>query len=238
MFTSRAEFRLHLRIDNADNRLTPHGRTLGLIDDPAWTAFQAKQARLATLTTLLETTKLTEDDLLTLEAGTEDESQPLTRGDKPAQLLKRPNLTIEFLLPILLPHMHTLPELTPWVAALQAANPQLSTRIPNLSSLVPAFILPAWVRNELKTVETTIKFAGYLAQQQKSIDRLKRDEGRPIPSWFDYTNVSGLSREMVEKLSRVRPGTLGQASRMPGVTPAALNLIQCFLEIQARGRTA
>ena len=81
-------------------------------------------------------------------------------------------------------------------------------------------------------METAIKFAGYLAQQQRSIDRLKRDEARAIPGWFDYTRVSGLSREMVEKLGRIRPSTLGQATRIAGVTPAAVALIQCFLEIQ------
>ena len=90
----------------------------------------------------------------------------------------------------------------------------------------------------MKTVETSIKFAGYLAQQQKSMAAPPRDEARAIPDWFDYAACSGLSREMVEKLTRVRPTTLGQASRMPGVTPAAVSLIQCFLEIQARGRTA
>jgi len=100
-----------------------------------------------------------------------------------------------------------------------------------------ARVLPVWVRNEMKTVETGIKCAGYLAQQQRSMARLRRDEARAIPETFDYTTVSGLSREMVEKLGRVRPSTLGQASRLPGVTPAALSLIQCFLEIQAR-RTA
>jgi tRNA uridine 5-carboxymethylaminomethyl modification enzyme len=94
--------------------------------------------------------------------------------------------------------------------------------------------LPAWVRNELKTVETQIKFAGYLAQQQKSMARLRADEARSIPSTFDYARCSGLSREMVEKLTRVRPSTLGQASRIAGVTPAAVSLIQCFLEIHKR----
>ena len=90
----------------------------------------------------------------------------------------------------------------------------------------------------MKTVETGIKFAGYLAQQQKSMERLRKDEQRAIPDWFDYTACSGLSREMVQRLSKVRPSTLGQASRMSGVTPAAVSLIQVFLEIQARGRTA
>ena len=70
------------------------------------------------------------------------------------------------------------------------------------------------------------------------MERLRRDEARTIPEWFDYRACSGLSREMVEKLDRVRPATLGQASRIAGVTPAAVSLIQCFLELQARGRTA
>jgi tRNA uridine 5-carboxymethylaminomethyl modification enzyme len=122
--------------------------------------------------------------------------------------------------------MQANPEFTPWLAALNTvAYEQTRT-------------LSAWVRNELKTVETSIKFAGYLAQQQRSMASLRRDEARSIPDWFDYRACSGLSREMVEKLDRVRPLTLGQASRISGVTPAACSLIQVFLEIQARGRTA
>jgi tRNA uridine 5-carboxymethylaminomethyl modification enzyme len=232
MFTSRAEFRLHLRIDNADVRLTPHGRQLGLIDDTAWTNFEAKQARAAAFTRLLETTRLTDDDLQALEAQTlvahsssvSVPSQTYTRGDLFSQLLKRPAITIEQLLPMLVTRMSAVSEFAPWLSALTAANyPQT---------------LPAWVRNELKTVETGIKFAGYLAQQQRSMERLRKDEARAIPDWFDYRACSGLSREMVEKLSRVRPSTLGQASRMSGVTPAAVTLIQCLLEIELRGRTA
>src|SRR5437660_12913245 len=88
-------------------------------------------------------------------------------------------------------------------------------------------------RNEMKTVETEIKYAGYLDQQKKSIDRLKKSEQRVIPAWFDYSKVSGLSRVMNETLQRIRPGTLGQASRIPGVTPAAVSLIHVFIEIQA-----
>ena len=234
MFTSRAEFRLHLRIDNADTRLTPHGRRLGLIDNTAWTAFESKQARLAALTTLLESTRITDADLYlqsNWQLGTDQleavkmkpAAMPPIKGDLFAQLLKRPEVTLEQLLPALLPRL-TAPEFSPWVSALHAAH-------------YPA-TLPAWVRNELKTVETGIKFAGYLAQQQRNMARLRADEARPIPAWFDYRACSGLSREMVERLDRVRPATLGQASRMSGVTPAACSLIQCFLEIQARSRAA
>ncbi len=226
MFTSRAEFRLHLRIDNADVRLTPHGRRLGLISDTAWAAFEAKQARAAAFGSLLETAKLTDADVADLSRDWTSDSGPAPgKGEHPAQLLKRPQVTIEGLLPALLDRMASVPELAPWLTALEAGNYRHTT------------VLPAWVRNEMKTVETGVKFAGYLLQQQRSMERLRRDEARAIPETFDYTVVSGLSREMVEKLGRVRPSTLGQASRLPGVTPAALSLIQCFLEIQAR-RTA
>jgi tRNA U34 5-carboxymethylaminomethyl modifying enzyme MnmG/GidA len=92
------------------------------------------------------------------------------------------------------------------------------------------------VRNELKSIETEIKYAGYLRQQEKAIERLKKAEERRIPNWFDYTSVSGLSREMKEKLTRVLPLTLGQASRIPGVTPAAVSLINVYIEIQDRRR--
>jgi tRNA uridine 5-carboxymethylaminomethyl modification enzyme len=94
--------------------------------------------------------------------------------------------------------------------------------------------LATQTRNELKTVETEIKYAGYLDQQRKAIEKLKKAEERGIPAWFDYTQVSGLSREMLEKLTRVRPLTLGQASRIPGVTPAALTLVNVFIEIQGK----
>jgi tRNA uridine 5-carboxymethylaminomethyl modification enzyme len=227
MFTSRAEFRLHLRIDNADTRLTPHGRALGLIDDQAYAAFQSKQARAEALKTLLETTRLTDPDIELLSA----EEAP-TRGDLFAQYLKRPATTIESLLPALLPRLATNPLFTPWLNAIASASSLRSTLYP------PPSALPAWVRNELKTVETTIKFAGYLAQQQRSMARLRADEARLIPTWFDYHACSGLSREMVEKLDRVRPLTLGQASRISGVTPAACSLIQVFLEIQSRNLRA
>jgi tRNA uridine 5-carboxymethylaminomethyl modification enzyme len=98
----------------------------------------------------------------------------------------------------------------------------------------PSRTLSSRERNDFKSVETEIKYAGYLSQQQRSIDRLKKAEQRVIPEWFDYRAVSGLSREMQEKLLRVRPQTIGQASRIPGVTPAALSLINVYIEIQAK----
>jgi tRNA uridine 5-carboxymethylaminomethyl modification enzyme len=244
MFTSRAEFRLHLRIDNADTRLTPHGRALGLIDDPAYAAFEAKQSRAAALKTLLETTRLTDPDISILATNPGAPSSPtvlssakvglqdFTKGDLFAQLLKRPAVTIEHLLPALLPRMQSNPAFAPWLSAISSKSKSSLSPIPYPPS--PALTLPAWVRNELKTVETTIKFAGYLAQQQRSMARLRADEARTIPPTFDYRTCSGLSREMVEKLDRVRPLTLGQASRISGVTPAAVTLIQCFLEIRSR----
>jgi tRNA uridine 5-carboxymethylaminomethyl modification enzyme len=207
MFTSRAEFRLHLRIDNADRRLTPYGRRLGLIDDAAWAEYEAKQARAVTLEKLLETTRVDMDALR--EHAPEIVSESM-RGVTYVQMLKRPEVTIEILLPVLR----------------------------GLIAEQTAGLTAAQYRNELKSVETEIKFAGYLAQQQRSMEKMKDAEKREIPAWFDYAAVSGLSREMQEKLGRVRPATIGQASGIPGVTAAALSLINIFIEIQARKQTA
>ena len=96
--------------------------------------------------------------------------------------------------------------------------------------------LPSRERNELRAAETEIKYAGYLDQQRRSIEKLKKAEGRAIPATFTYKGVSGLSREMQEKLDRVRPQTIGQASRIPGVTPAALTLINLLIEVHARAK--
>jgi tRNA uridine 5-carboxymethylaminomethyl modification enzyme len=226
MFTSRAEFRLHLRIDNADRRLTPHGRRLGLIGDEAWAAYEAKMLRATVLSETLQGMKLTDEDASFLNERAQAKEialqQPFTKGDNAAQLLKRPSVTIEQLLPVLLPRTNGRAELHPWVRAIAMAAPTL----------------PAWVRNEMKTVETAIKFAGYLDQQRKSMEKLRRDEERVIPAWFDYNACSGLSREMVQTLGRVRPRTLGQASRIQGVTPAAVSLVNCYIEIQGKRQIA
>jgi tRNA uridine 5-carboxymethylaminomethyl modification enzyme len=228
MFTSRAEFRLHLRIDNADQRLTPLGHSAGLVREGDWQAFLARRERIQAISDFLLNYRISSDSpirtaglkpsapcsggggawlaslaqKLSADAGLE--------GSTLGQLLKRPEVTIEDFLPLL---ERAIPD------ALRASCPAR-----------PAGGA-AWVRADLKAAETAVKYEGYLVQQQKQIERMKRAEARRIPEWFDYRRVSGLSREMVEKLSRVRPVTLGQASRIPGVTPAAINIIHVYLEL-------
>jgi tRNA uridine 5-carboxymethylaminomethyl modification enzyme len=258
MFTSRAEFRLHLRIDNADQRLTPHGRRIGLIDDEAWADFLVKQERQKEIKQLLEKTRLTAPMAESIKQSAISTRQPTSTGHvrtgvhaRPverssimreghrvegaegdpvageidlsaaigqplAQLLKRPEVTIEILVP-------ALRDLQP--SFFIGEDPR---------KFVAA--LPSALRNELKSVETEIKYEGYLLQQQRAIDRLKKSEQRNIPEWFDYKSVSGLSREMQETFIKIRPRTLGHASRIPGVTPAAVSLVNVYIEIQGRRR--
>jgi tRNA uridine 5-carboxymethylaminomethyl modification enzyme len=286
MFTSRAEFRLHLRIDNADRRLTPHGRRIGLINDQAWADYQAKERRAQKLASFLEKARVSGDLLEKIgraqqerlaavrtsksnDFESEGESAELFSGPSNgnnlssglgstlAQLLKRPEVVIEDLSAVV---RESYPE---YFAEIERGEGEIKT-----SNLAPASgsgadpsprrpdpkvesecvlaasvrdgvspgtaVLSCAARNEMKTVETEIKYAGYLDQQRKSIERLKKAEQRVIPEWFDYGKVSGLSREMNEKLQRVRPRTLGHASRIPGVTPAAVSLINVYIEIQGR----
>ncbi len=236
MFTSRAEFRLHLRIDNADRRLTPHGRRVGLISDAAWADFVSKQQRHESLKLLLEKSKLTaamSDKITTTHVGADALVRPAEQssakanydwapviGQSLAQLLKRPEITIERLVPL-------LRELTPDFFKEEPIRENPRESVASISSAT---------RNELKSVETEIKYEGYLLQQQRAIDRLKKAEQHTIPQWFDYASISGLSREIQEILIRVRPRTLGHASRIPGVTPAAVSLVHVFIEIQSKRR--
>jgi tRNA uridine 5-carboxymethylaminomethyl modification enzyme len=226
MFTSRAEFRLHLRIDNADRRLTPHGRRLGLIDDAAWAQYEAKQARATAFEKLLTSTRVRAEELLPALLARLDGDASATNGQTFAQLLKRPEVPVEELAPLLRDRLAADPLLTNWVAAMDSTVSSGHSR------------LPAWVRNEMKTVETEIKYSGYLDQQRRSIEKMRKAEKRTIPSWFNYEAVSGLSTEMKQTLSRVRPQTLGQASRIAGVTPAAVSLIHVYIEIQGRTHVA
>lgn len=171
MFTSRAEFRLHLRIDNADSRLTPIGRRVGLVTDERWAVFTRKQEQKERLTAALET-------------------------HRNGQWLKRPEASIG--------------ELEAWVREVLGEEP---------------------VRGLLATVETEAKYSGYIAQQERQMVRLKDAERRPIPGEFEFAGIPGLSREIQDKLARVRPGTLGQAARIPGVTPAAIAILDCYLSV-------
>lgn len=187
MFTSRAEFRLHLRIDNADERLTPLGRAVGLVDDERWKRFEAKQSQKLQITRLLERTR----------ANAVPEYVPLNSAtDNPilSVWLRRPEAR--------------LAQLAIWIAA------QLGEDL---------------VRGALGTIETEIKYAGYLAQQERQIDQMREWEGRKIPDSFLYEGIPGLSREVEQKLTRVRPVTLGQAQRIPGVTPAAIAVLDIYL---------
>jgi tRNA uridine 5-carboxymethylaminomethyl modification enzyme len=292
MFTSRAEFRLHLRIDNADRRLTPHGRRIGLINDQAWADYQAKENRAQKLTALLEKARISgemlekiekaqQERIAALEASKavelENESEAVevsgnsngsglssALGSPLAQLLKRPEIVIEDLAAVV---REKYPEFFAEIdhavddvkasdlapanssgagpsprrsiehepeAATAAASVRDGISLIEASNKIFAAKLSSAARNEMKSVETEIKYAGYLDQQRKSIERLKKAEQRLIPDWFDYGKVSGLSREMNEKLQRVRPRTLGHASRIPGVTPAAVSLINVYIEIQAK----
>jgi tRNA uridine 5-carboxymethylaminomethyl modification enzyme len=173
MFTSRAEFRLHLRIDNADERLTPIGRGVGLVGEERWTLYERKQEQKARLTTYLEAKRL-------------------------LSWLRRP----------------------------EAKLASLSDSIQELLGEDP-------VHGLLATVETEVKYAGYISQQERQIKRLQESELRRIPSGFDFSGIPGLSTEAKQKLERVRPQTLGQAGRIPGITPAAVAVLDVYLSLGA-----
>ncbi len=186
MFTSRAEFRLHLRIDNADERLTEKGRELGLVCDRRWKLFQLKREQKVRLSALLDGTKTGGDGL------------PEVIGEKVTlrQWLKRPESNIDLL--------------RDWVTSQLGERPALGL---------------------LTTVQTEIKYEGYIAQQRRQIQRLSNADGRAIPDTFAFDGIPGLSLEVTEKLKRVAPKTLGQARRIPGVTPAAIAVLDCYLTL-------
>jgi tRNA uridine 5-carboxymethylaminomethyl modification enzyme len=229
MFTSRAEFRLHLRIDNADERLTPLGYEVGTIKQKDYEAFVEKKLRISAASKFLLETRLDPrsragQEIYTrlglMEGGHLTAPSPLTG----AQLLKRTELGID--------------DLMEWVSeGLKALRSDGSRTSPDdvrdsSTELLPE--LPVLSHEEARRVETDFKYEGYLRQQEIQMERMKRAESRRIPEWFEYGKVSGLSREVVEKLTKVRPLTLGQASRIPGITPAAVSLVNCFIEIFQR----
>jgi len=171
MFTSRAEFRLHLRIDNADARLTPIGRRAGLVSDERWEAFTRKQRQKERLSEALA-------------------------GHRNGQWLKRPEASAS--------------ELSSWFREVLGEEPAAGV---------------------VATVETEAKYSGYIGQQERQMERMKNAERRSIPQEFEFRGIPGLSREVCEKLERVRPGTLGQAARIPGVTPAAVAVLDVYLSL-------
>ena len=208
MFTSRAEHRLLLREANADQRLTPQGRNLGLVGGTQWNAFQEKQAVLDELEHLLRTSRLT--------AGPETDARltaleqaPLPRTMPLEEVLRRPGLGLADVLGL-------FPEDTPEKERLSA----LISGTPDKARLHSDAAVEA---------ETRIKYAGYLARQEELIVRSAKQEHTPLPDNIVYAEVAGLSREIVEKLGAVRPRTLGQAGRISGVTPAAVNCLEIHL---------
>ncbi len=185
MFTSRAEFRLHLRIDNADERLTPIGRRVGLVSDERWLRFERKQRQKVRLLELLNTVRITPD----LALAADD----------------RPFLGV-------------------WLKRTESS-------LTKIASLIESHLGEPPETGLLTTVETETKYAGYIGQQDRQVLRLKESERRTIPLTFAYRGIPGLSHEVQDKLERVRPTTLGQAARIPGVTPAAIAVLDVYLNL-------
>ena len=195
MFTSRAEYRLQLRQDNADQRLTPIGRELGLVNDGHWQWFEQKREQIDSELQHLATSYV-QPGSTKAETLAQKLKSPLTREYSMLDLIKRPELTY--------------------------GDVALSETRPSLLSADAA-----------EYVETQIKYEGYIVRQQEEIDRLKRHEAAKIPSDFNYDNVVGLSNEICQKLNEARPANIARASRIPGMTPAALSLLLVYLKKQS-----
>jgi tRNA uridine 5-carboxymethylaminomethyl modification enzyme len=185
MFTSRAEFRLVLREDNADLRLTQMGRELGLVGDERWAAYCAKREQIESLRESLSRHQVMPGDSVALEIQ-QRSGETINKPTDLLTLLRRPKIT-----------MGTLAGLLPGLPVDAAAN----------------------------QIEIEMKYAGYIARAQEDIDRLKRHEDVRLPADFDYTSISGLSTELKQKLIATRPDNLERASRIPGITPAALSIL-------------
>lgn len=196
MFTSRAEYRLLLREDNADLRLTETGRRLGLIDDERWAAFSAKQAGIAQ----------------NLEHMRRTWVQPGTDKAEAVNPLLEKNISREYALADLLAR----PEVSYQALRRQLAETDIA--LPEIDSQVA------------EQLEIQIKYQGYIDRQAEDIAKLKRQENTPLPSDFDYQRMEGLSNELKQKLSEARPDSIARASRIPGMTPAAVSLLLIHLK--------
>ena len=194
MFTSRAEYRLQLREDNADERLTPKGNDLGLIQADHWAAYQRKREVVDQELGRLEETYIHPNTEASKTLNAKLKS-PINREYSMADLIRRPELTYGD------------------VASLKG-TPVVDTTTAD-------------------HIETRVKYAGYIARQQDEIDRLKRHENTLIPSDFDFTEVSGLSNEICQKLSDIKPTNIARAGRIQGVTPSALSLLLVYLRRQS-----
>jgi tRNA uridine 5-carboxymethylaminomethyl modification enzyme len=196
MFTSRAEYRLMLREDNADLRLTPLGRQMGLVDDVRWAAFTTKRESVEREAARLAATRL---DLARVESAEAERviGGGFSREQSLLDLLRRPEVSYEALM--------GLPSAGPGVADARVAE----------------------------QVEIQAKYAGYIQRQQDEVARQRRHEGLTLPDDLDYGAITGLSMEVRQKLAAHRPHTLGQAARIPGVTPAAVSLLLVHVKRQS-----
>ncbi len=193
MFTSRAEYRLMLREDNADFRLTERGRDLGLISDERWIAFTEKKQHVEGSLEHLKGLWLGPNNALGKKFMTQTGIE-LSKETSAYDLLRRPEVNISMLI--------ELDEIS----------------------------LPSQAEKVLEQVEIQTMYAGYLERQQQEIDKAKAHENKPLPADLDYRQIKGLSGELTEKLNHIKPGTIGQASRIQGMTPAAVSLLLVYLK--------
>jgi tRNA uridine 5-carboxymethylaminomethyl modification enzyme len=213
MFTSRAEYRLQLREDNADQRLTEHGRELGLVDDVRWAAFNRKRDAVSRETQRLRETWV-RPQTLTADAAERLLGKALEHEYSLLDLLRRPEVTHDVLTE---------------VAA--AACPESVVSRETLRGELGVALADAVIEQ----IEIAVKYAGYIVKQNDEVERAARYEHLALPTELDYAQVPALSYEVRQSLSRHRPETLGQASRMSGVTPAAISLLLVHLK---KGRFA
>jgi len=199
MFTSRAEYRLLLREDNADLRLTPKGRELGLVNDERWEHFSVKKEGIVKELSRLKTHWIQPTSNNATEINKLLE-KPMVREYSLADLLARPEVTYN---------------------TLNQAVGDASTDLPSLPELATQIT---------QQVEIQLKYQGYIDRQEEDIKKLKRQEDTPLPEDFDYQQMQGLSNELKQKLQKVRPENIARATRIPGMTPAAISLLLIYLK--------